>query len=71
VLFIASEWRLGKITNDFAGTTAKLDALLPRMKNVPKVDAVGDALLHAFSRSDATKKDVSSNPTSVILPPAK
>ena len=62
VLFIDHEWRIGKIANEFAGTTAKLDALLPQLKNMPKVDVFGDALVTAFSHTAAPKKEVPSNP---------
>lgn len=66
VLFIASRWRIGQIANEFAGTTAKLDALLPQMKNMPKVDVFGDLLVTAFSSTavpkEAPKKEVSNSP---------
>jgi hypothetical protein len=71
VLFIGHEWGISKITNDFAGTTAKLDALLPQMKNLPKVDVFGDALVRAFSLTGASKADASSSTTPVLIPRAK
>jgi hypothetical protein len=71
VLFIEHEWRIGKIANEFAGTTAKLEELLPKMKGMPKVDVFGELLVTAFSRTVAPKADVSSNTTAVILPPTK
>jgi len=71
VLFIAHEWRLGKVANEFAGTTAKLEELLPKMKGMPKVDVFGDALVTAFSRTGAPKADVTSSTTPVVLLPVK
>lgn len=71
VLFIGHEWGIGKITNDFDGTTAKLNALLPQMKSMPKVDVFGDSLLLAFSRSDTPKTDVNRATTPILLPPTK
>ncbi|MEK6743027.1 MAG: hypothetical protein AABZ15_05440 [Nitrospirota bacterium] len=71
VLFTASEWRMNKIANDFAGTTAKLEELLPKMKGMPKVDVFGDAFVTAFSRTGAPNAGVSSSATPVVLPPTK
>ena len=71
VLFVGHEWRIGKIVNDFAGTTEKLNALLPQMKNMPKIDVFGDALVSAFTRTAAPKADVSRSTTPVLLPLTK
>lgn len=71
VLFIAHEWRLGKVANEFAGTTAKLEELLPKMKGMPKVDVFGDSLVSAFSSAGAPKADVSSSTAAPLPSPAK
>lgn len=71
VIFVRNEWQVGNITNDFAGTTAKLVELLPQMKNIPKVDVFGDALVSAFSYTDAPKAGALSHANPVLLSPAK
>jgi len=37
-------WRLKKVTNNYASTTKQIESQIPFLKNIPKVNFFGDAL---------------------------